>query len=791
MNLSMRWLSDYVKIDVSPKQFSHSMTMTGSKVEGYETEGSGIKNVVVGKVLSVEKHPDADKLVLCSVSVGSGEPLPIVTGAPNLFPGAVVPVALNGAELPGGKTIREGMIRGKESKGMLCSINELGLTGADFPGNDESGIMILDPSLPLGEDITKALHFDDTIVEFEITSNRPDCLSVIGLAREASATFGSPLSVPVPSVQSEEGDISRELSVTVKEPDLCVRYAAKMIKDVKIEPSPQWMRERLRASGVRPINNIVDITNYVMLEYGQPMHAFDSRYVSGNEIIVRCAEPKETITTLDGTVRDLTPDMLVICDQKGPIAVAGVMGGEHSGIMADTSCVVFESACFSGPSIRRTSKKLGLRTESSGRFEKGLDPLNALPALLRACQLVEQLGAGKVVGGIIDVRGAMPKQTEISVDFDWINRFLGTQIDKEQMKSDLGVLGFELDGDLVKVPSWRRDVTHKTDIAEEVARLFGYDRIDSTLISGYASGGLNKKQQFIKKTGETLQSLGLNEVITSSFISPKYYDKILLSPDSSLRDSVCILNSLGEDTSIMRTTALPSMLEVVARNIASRTLNAKFYEIATEYIPQGEGALPLEQKQIVISLYGQDADYFTLKGIIEDLCSNLRIASLDFVPYSSDPSFHPGKTASLKAGDKVIGILGEIHPLVSENYGITQKLYAAKVSLEDLYQHRLPEKKYSSVPKYPAVTRDLALVCDIDLYVSEIEKQIRQAAGDLLEDLTLFDVYMGNQIEKGKKSVAYSLTLRSRERTLTDTETDGVMEDILRSLAGAGIVLRG
>ena len=789
MDLSIRWLNDYVKCVMPPREYSEAMTMSGSKVEGYTEEGADIKNVVVGKVLSIDKHPDADKLVVLKVDVGESEPIQIVTGATNLFPGAVVPVALNGSTLPGGVKIKKGKLRGVESNGMCCSIGELNLTEHDFPGNDNSGIMILDDSLPVGQDIREALRLNDTVVEFEITPNRPDCLSVIGLARETAATFRLPITLPEPKVEKETGDISEYLSVSL-ESENCLRYAAKVVKNVKIAPSPLWLRERLRASGVRPINNIVDITNFVMLEYGQPMHSFDHRYVNGKKIVIRQAREGERITTLDDVERKLTPDMLVISDEKAPVAVAGVMGGEYSGIMDDTCTVVFESACFRGPSVRRTSRALGLRTESSGRYEKGLDPETCMPALLRACQLVEQLHAGEVVGGVIDCYPNPKQPTVIHMDYPWVNRFLGTDIPVEQMKEYLTLLDFRLDGDDVTVPSWRGDVTMKADVAEEIARLYGYDNIPSTLIRGTADGGLTDRQQYEQTLADTLLALGLYETQTYSFISPKYYDKIRLPQDSGLRQSVVISNPLGEDSSVMRTTAIPSMLEVVARNTAARNMEGAFYEMGKEYIPTTPDALPEENKQITIAVYGGDSDFFTIKGMVEELLVKAGVEDAEYTLESGNPTFHPGRCALVTTDGKPLGILGEIHPLVLENYGIGCRVYLAKFSVDSLYAARQPEKKYHPLPKFPATTRDLSLVMDKEQPVAVAEKVIRATAGGHLEKLSFFDIYTGAQVGEGEKSVSYSLSLRAGDRTLTDEEVDRTMRKILDALAEKNITLR-
>ena len=785
MNLSMKWLSDFVKLKVEPREFSERMSLSGSKVEGWEIEGEEIKNVVVGKILSIDPHPDADKLVICQVDVGEGEPLQIVTGATNLHPGDVVPVAKDHSVLPGGKEIRKGKLRGVVSNGMLCSLGELGLTAHDFPYAIEDGIFVLQEDCRLGQDIRSAIGLDDTCVEFEITPNRPDCLSVIGLAREVAATFGKDLTLHEPKVQQETGDIHDLLSVSVENDKLCQRYVARMVKNIKIEPSPRWMRERLRASGVRPINNIVDITNYVMLEYGQPMHAFE-----GGKIQVRNAKEGESIMTLDGVERQLSPQMLVICDEEKPSAVAGVMGGEYSGIMDDTNTIVFESACFLGSSVRTTARKLGMRTESSARFEKGLDTRTCIPAVMRACELVELLGAGEVVGGMIDIDSAGYKPTEILLEPQWINRFIGIDIGREEMVDILKKLDCKINGDTIIVPSFRRDLEHKADIAEEIARFHGYDKIPSTAIRGVAQGALTEYQKFERTLANTLLAQGCYEISSYSFISPKYYDKICLPQDHPLRKSVVILNPLGEDTSVMRTTAIPSMMEVLSRNYNNRNASASLFELANEYIPVDGQELPDEKPVLTIGQYGVSYDFFTLKGIVENLFSVLGVSDLTVQGQSDIPYYHPGRCASLLSGDTVLGTIGEIHPQVAENYGIDSRVYVAHLHCDALFAVRCSEKEYHPLPKFPATTRDLALLCDDELPVQSIEKAIRAGAGNLLEQVELFDIYKGKQIPDGKKSIAYNITMRSADRTLTDEDIEKAMTKILKKLAEIGASIR-
>ena len=789
MNLSMRWLSDFVDIDAKPHDFCEAITLSGSKVEGYTVEGSEISNVIVGKILSIEKHPDADKLVVCQVDVGSGEPIQIVTGATNLKVGDVVPVAMDNSTLPGGKKIRKGKLRGVVSNGMLCSLGELGLTVHDFPNAIEDGIMVIDEDVKLGQDIREALGLNDTCVEFEITSNRPDCFSIIGLAREAAATYNLPLKLHTPVVKGTDGDVNDLLQVEVKNPELCMRYIARMVKNVKIEPSPRWMRERLRACGVRPINNIVDITNYVMLEYGQPMHAFDYKYVNGHKITVRTAKNGEKITTLDDVERNLDESMLVIADEKGPVAVAGVMGGEFSSIMDDTDTIVFESACFNGPSVRLTSKKLGLRTESSGRYEKGLDPNNTKPAVDRACELIEMLGAGEVIGGYVDVDNSDKAQRRIKLDVDWTNRFLGIDIPREQMVDYLERVGCVMEDDDIIVPSFRPDLEHKADISEEIARFYGYDKIPVTAIRGTAQGHLTEQQKFERTVSNTLLSQGLYEIMTYSFISPKYYDKIRLPEDSPLRKCVTIQNPLGEDTSVMRTTTLPSMLEILAKNYNNRNESAALFELSPEYIPT-ENPLPDENVQVTLGMYGEQYDFYSLKGVVEALLDVLGIADYDVSAVSDNPTFHPGRCACISKDGRDIGTIGEIHPLVLQNYGINTKVYAAKLDASALFDLRCVSKEYKPLPKYPATARDIAVLCDDALPVLDMKKAIQKAAGPILERVSLFDVYKGQQVPDGKKSVAWSLSFRAPDRTLTDEETDGAMKKVLKALDEMGAVLR-
>ena len=804
MDLSMKWLNDFVDVsDKSIKDFCYDMTMSGSKVEGYTPEGKDITNVVVGKVLSVVPHEDSDHLVVCQVDVGA-EQLQIVTGAQNVNAGDYVPVALNNSTvLHDGKPvkIKNGKLRGVESNGMLCSLDELGLTTHDFPYAIEDGIFILgdDCDKTLGKDLKEAIGFNDTTVEFEITSNRPDCLSVLGLAREAAATYGIKRTLKEPSYKGIDGNIEDELSVEIKNPNLCSRYIAGIVKNVKIEPSPRWMRERLRASGVRPINNFVDITNYVMLEYGQPMHAFDLRYLSGNSIIIRNAKQGEKIVTLDGEERTLSEEMLVIADKDKPVAVAGVMGGEYSGIMDDTTTVVFESACFDGASVRRTAKKLGMRSDASSRFEKGLRPQNCYPAIMRAFELVEQLGAGEVYNTIIDRDCSEVRENPVEFDPKWINSFLGTNIPESDMIEYLERLDFKVKDGKCYAPFVRIDIECKADVAEEVARIYGYNNIPSTIIKGVAEARRTPEQRFIKNVQSAMVSLGLNEIETYSFISPKYFDKISLDKNSSLRDAVTITNPLGEDTSVMRTTIIPSMCETLARNYNYRNMKASLFELGNEYIKTEDGKLPNEPVRLCIGMYNADdgsVDFYTLKGIVEELLNTLSITDYDVELGSAEcafdeyTAFHPGRVAVLKKNNVEFGILGELHPAVQENYDIGTKTYIAKLNIPEMMSLADVEKTYKPLPKFPATTRDLSLVCDDKTPVALLEKAIKSAVGKTLEKITLFDVYKGEQIEKGKKSVSYSISMRSHEGTLTDEQADAAMKRVLKALKELGAELR-
>ncbi len=806
MNLSMKWLSDYVKFEMPIRDYCEAMTMSGSKVEGYEIENENIKNVVVGKILQIDRHPDADKLVVCQVDVGEGEPIQIVTGASNLVVGDVVPVAKDKSLLPNGTKITKGKLRGVLSNGMLCSLGELGLTLNDFPSAIEDGIFVLNADecdTTCGAEIPNAIGLDDTTVEFEITSNRPDCMSVVGLARETAATLDLPFEEPNPVVKSQGDDINKYLSVEVENTTNCLRYVARVVKNVKIGPSPRWLRERLRASGVRPINNFVDITNYVMLEYGYPMHAFDIAYVNGNKIVVRDAKQGEKIVTLDGIERELSPEMLVISDEKAPVAVAGVMGGEYSGIMEDTNTVVFEAACFNGASVRRTAKKLGMRTEASARFEKGLDAQACAKVANRACELVQLLGCGEVVDGIIDVNNSSAEPVKVKFEPEWTNKFLGIDLTEVEMIAILEKLGFKVENGYVISPSFRIDIAHKADIAEEIARIYGYNNIPTTCISGVSQGKFTEMQKFERKINQTMLSVGCSEAFTYSFVSPKVYDKILLPSDSPLRDCVVITNPLGEDTSVMRTTTLPSMLGILSKNYNNRNASAWLYELGNEYIKDNSktsttlkngdvinAVLPDERTQLTIGLYGNGADFFTLKGMVEATLKALNIGDWDIVACKDNPTFHPGRCAVISKNGIEFAVLGEAHPQVADNFEIGAKTYLAKLDVKKMFELTDGDKAYKPLPKFPASTRDLSLLCDVDTPVATLEKAIKEGVGKYLEEIKLFDVYQGAQVPQGKKSVSFSIIMRDANSTMTDEITDSAINRALKALESLGAVIR-
>lgn len=891
MNLSRKWLNEFVDgvsvSDINDHEFSEAMTLSGSKVETFEDLGKEISNVVVGKVLSMAKHPNSDHMWLCIVDAGQAEPVQIVTGAWNVHVGDLVPVALDNSTLPGGKTITKGKLRGEVSDGMLCGLYELGLDERDFPyaaikaaailgnyhpldknkpsipadiqagakvfgpvvaakvvsvtvsgvnefdcvldiGGSEvtchtdchnihegdmlayntksgiictladlhaeqsefpncipDGIFILhEDGIKPGDDIKPIIGADDHVIEFEITPNRPDCLSIIGLAREAAATFGKELKLHEPVVKGgADGKLDDLLKVEVPASDLCPRYTARMVRNVKIAPSPKWMRERLRAMGVRPINNIVDITNYVMMEYGQPMHAFDYRYVKGGKIIVRRAQDGETLTTLDGNLRKLNSNMLVIADDTRAVGLAGIMGGENSEIVDDTVDVVFESANFDGTCIRKGALALGMRTEASAKFEKGLDVYNTLPAVDRACELVELLGAGEVVDGVIDVVNNLPEPTVLALRPDKINALLGTNVETEEMLRILKSLQFGVDGETITVPSWRGDVVHYSDLSEEVARFYGYNNIPCTLVRGETTrGGYNPEQLLEQQLGSLCRAVGYDEIITYSFISPTYYDKIRWAADDPRRASFRILNPLGEDTSIMRTTTLPSMLEILTRNYNFRNKAVKLYEIGRTYGLGGKDGLAIESKYLTLGTYGAGTTFFTLKGVVEAVLTDIRAQGIRYEACTDNPSYHPGRCAKVYCSDEYIGVFGQIHPLVAQNYGIDAELYCAELSLDALMKARGADPIYTPLPRFPAVSRDIAIVCDKKIPVAHLIDCIMKNGGEYLKGCSLFDIYTGSHIADGMKSVAFSLTMRADDQTLTDEHAEETVNAVLAAL---------
>ena len=803
MNLSMKWLADYTDVsDITIKEYCDRMTMSGSKVEGYEELGSDISGVVCGRILKIDRHPNAERLVICKVDVGAAEPLQIITAATNVFEGALVPVAVDGAHLPGDVKIKRGKLRGELSEGMFCSIAELGLTLHDMPGAIEDGILILGDvglgDIPLGADIVKELGLRDIVVEFEITSNRPDCLSVLGLARETAVTFGRPLDLPPikkPAPCPDGDSIDNYLSVDVRNTEKCYRYSARVVKNVKIGPSPLWLRMKLRASGVRPINNIVDITNFVMLEYGQPMHAFDYRCLDGSKIVVRSAQDGEEFVSLDSIPHKLDSSMLVIADEKKAVALAGVMGGENSEITDSTATVVFESATFHPGSVRVTAKKLGMRTESSSRFEKGLDSENTMPALDRACEMVELLGAGEIVNGTIDVYPTPKEKVTLPLDADVINAFLGVNLTQEYMAETMKKLDFEVSDDLktITVPSFRDDVRCMNDIAEEILRMYGYDEIQATLSSSATPtlGARTERQNFDNSLHDTLVGMGMNEIETFSFISPSWYDKIRLAADDPRRNCVVISNPLGEDTSVMRTTTLPSMLKVLGDNYNVKNRDVKLFEMSKVYLPTEADKLPDEPARLTLGMLTPSNDaFYKMKGYIEAVLALAGTAEPAFRSCATEPTFHPGRCAEVYVGDVKIGVFGEAHPAVSAAYGIEGGVYLAEIATDALYDCRRQAIVYHQIPKHPAIERDFSFVADEAVEAASVASVIK-AANSLVSSVSLFDIYRGPQIGAGRKSMSYAVMLRAADRTLTDTEADEAVSKILGALEEKlGIKLR-
>ncbi|MCI8517408.1 MAG: phenylalanine--tRNA ligase subunit beta [Hungatella sp.] len=805
MNTALSWIKAYVPdLDVTPQEYTDAMTLSGTKVEGYECLDKNLEKIVVGRIDKIERHPDADKLIICQVNIGE-ESVQIVTGAPNVKEGDKVPVVLDGGKVAGGHDggplpedgikIKKGKLRGIESNGMMCSIEELGSSRDMYPLAPESGIYILPQDTPVGADAVEALGLHDAVFEYEITSNRVDCYSVVGIAREAAATFRKPFHPPVVTATGNTEDIHDYLKVSVEDTKLCPRYCARMVKNIKLAPSPEWMQRRLAASGIRPINNLVDITNYVMEEYGQPMHAYDYDLIAGHEIIVKCAEDGDTFQTLDGQVRNLDSTVLMINDGEKEVGIAGIMGGENSKITDDVKTMVFEAACFDGTNIRLSAKKIGLRTDASGKFEKGLDPNNAQAAIDRACQLVEELGAGEVVGGIIDIYPEKRTERRISFRPDQINRLLGTQIDRETMVGYFDRLELKVDeaADEVIAPTFRQDLERPADIAEEVARFFGYDNIPVTLPSGEATtGGLGYKLRVEQTAREIAEFCGFSESMTYSFESPKNFDRLRIGEDDVLRQAIQISNPLGEDFSIMRTTPLHGMLTSLSTNYNRRNKNVRLYELANIYLPKTLPLteLPDERMQFVLGAYGE-VDFFDMKGLLEEFFDKVgMVKKPHYDSNAGKPWLHPGRQANVVYDNEVIGYLGEIHPEVADHYKIGERAYVAVLDMPALLPHTTYDRKYEGIAKYPSVTRDISMVVPKDISVGEIEDVIDVRGGRILESYHLFDLYEGAQILAGHKSVAYSITFRAKDRTLEDKEVNTVMEKILHGLRQMGIELR-
>lgn len=789
MDVPMSWLKEYAPVTADLKDFMEDMTMSGSKVEGAVTMSGEIKNVVTGRINKIERHPHANKLVVCKIEVGGGKELTIVTGAPNVKEGDYVPVALDNSVLADGTEIYTSDFRGVISEGMMCSIEELGFDRHDFPEAPEYGIYLFPEPVELGLDVTEVMDLKDDIVEFEITSNRPDCYSIVGIAREAAATYNIPFKYPELTAKEEgEGRAEDVVKVDIENPVLCPRYVAKVVKNVKIGPSPRWMRKRLRAAGMRPINNIVDITNYIMLELGQPLHAFSIETIKDSHIIVRNAKEGETITTLDGNVRQLDPSMLVIADTEKAVALAGVMGGENSKIVEGSQAVLFECACFDGPNIRITAKKAGLRTDASSKYEKGIDPNLAIDAANRAAHLVELLGAGEVVPGVVDNYPGKRTTWEISYSPEWINKFLGTNIPEKDMVEYFERVQLKVDpvNHKVTVPTFRPDIEAQADLAEEVARMYGYDKITETLASGTPTVGKKTYEQSITAmVKNTMVADGLCEAMTYSFESPKVFDKILLPADSPLRKTVTISNPLGEDFSVMRTVSFNGILNSLSTNYNRRNDSAALFEVARIYIPKALPVteLPDEIPTLTIGMYG-NMDFFDLKGIVEHLTDVLGMK--DKTEYETEktlPWMHPGRTASVWINGENAGYLGELHPMVAKNYNIGTRVYLAVLDMPKLIANANRNVVYQALPKFPAITRDIAMLVKEDVTVKQIADEIKKNAGEYLEEVKLFDVYQGEQIEAGSKSVAYSISFRSADRTLSDSDIADSMQAIINGLA--------
>lgn len=805
MNTSLKWIKDLVPgLDCTAQEYMDAMTLSGSKVEGYTRLDENLEKIVVGQIKKIEKHPDADKLIICQVDIGQGESIQIVTGAPNVREGDKVPVVLDGGRVAGGHDgsvteggikIKKGKLRGVESNGMMCSIEELGSNRDMYPKAPVEGIYIFDDTAVVGADAVKELGLDDVVVEYEITSNRVDCFSMLGIAREAAATFGKEFVPPVVEKTGNSEDVNDYIKVTVKDSDLCSRYTARVVKNIKIAPSPEWMQRRLAAQGIRPINNIVDITNYVMEEYGQPMHAYDLDKIEGKEIIVRRAEKNEKFVTLDGQERTLDDSVLMICDGKKAIGMAGIMGGENSMITDDVTTMLFEAACFDGTNIRLSGKKVGMRTDASAKFEKGLDPNLAMEAMDRACQLIEELGAGEVVGGAVDIYPVKKEGTRIPFEPEKYNRLLGTDIAPETMLSYFKKidLGYDESTNEVLAPSWRQDLACDADLAEEVARFFGYANIPMTLPSGEATTGkLPFKLRIESMAREIAEFCGFSQGMTYSFESPKVFDKLLLPEDSKLRQTVTIANPLGEDFSIMRTSSLNGMLTSLSTNYNRRNKNVRLYELGNIYLPKQVPVteLPDERMQFTLGMYG-DGDFYTMKGVIEEFLYKVGMRKKpEYDPNAGRPYLHPGRQANVIYDGTVIGYLGEVHPTVAANYNMKDRVYIAVIDMPEIVSRATFDRKYEGIAKFPAATRDISMLVPKEILAGDIEMVFDEKGGKNLESYQLFDIYEGAQIRGGYKSVAYSLVFRAKDRNLEEADISGAMDKILKALENMGIELR-
>lgn len=805
MNTTLSWIKAYVpELSCTDQEYCDAMTMSGTKVESYERLDRNLEKIVVGQIEKIEKHPDADKLIVCQVNIGA-ETIQIVTGAPNVKEGDKVPVVLDGGKVAGGHdggplpeegiSIKAGKLRGVPSNGMMCSIEELGSSRDMYPEAPENGIYIFSDDVEVGSDAIDALGLRDTVFEYEITNNRIDCFSILGIAREAAVTFHKPFVPPVVNVHENGENVNDYIKVEVKDPDLCPRYCARVCTNIKIAPSPKWMQRRLAASGIRPINNLVDITNYVMEEYGQPMHAYDLSTIAGGQIIVRRAKDGDEFQTLDGQVRKLDSEVLMICDAEKEVGIAGIMGGENSKITDDVKTVLFEAACFNGTNIRKSAKRIGLRTDASGKFEKGLDPNNSVEAINRACQLIQELGCGDVVGGIVDVCAPLKKRVRIAFEPERINALLGTQIPEAEMLDYFKQLEFDYDADKKEliIPTFRQDIEGFADVAEEVARFHGYDKIPTTLPSGEATTGkLSFKLRIEEKARDIAEYCGFSQGMCYSFESPKVFDKLLLDQDDVLRKAVTIANPLGEDFSVMRTISLNGILTSLATNYNRRNKDVKLYELGNVYLPESVPVttLPEERMQFTLGFYG-DGDFYTMKGVIEEFLESIGMKDKkEYDPKAGKNFLHPGRQANIIYGGKVLGYLGEVHPEVLDNYGIGTKAYVAVLDMPEIIPFATFDRKYEGIAKYPAVTRDISMVVPREILVGQIEAVIAQRGGKILESYALFDIYEGSQIKAGFKSVAYTLTFRAKDRTLEDADVSAAMKKILNGLQGLGIELR-